>query len=334
MPGIARRRAGRGFSYRWPDGTHVDDPDVLERVRALAVPPAWTDVWICPSANGHVQATGRDAAGRKQYRYHVDWRAARELAKFGALSMFGTSLPAIRRRRDRDLTALDPSHDTVTATVVELLERTMVRVGNEEYVKQNGHFGLTTLRSRHARVGRDGTVQLTFVGKSGIVHRVELRDPRVAAVIAACRKLPGEHLFQYVNGDGAVHPVSSQGVNDYLRDAAGADVTAKDFRTWMATLEVATLLAHEDTPTTARQLTRSTNAVIDVVAERLGNTRAVCRASYVHPAVLQAYADGTLRARLQSATVSRTRGISADERRLLGFLRSLESGRTRFARAA
>jgi len=333
-PGISRRRAGKGFTYRWPDGTRVDDDGVLERVRGLAVPPAWTDVWISPSPDGHVQATGRDAAGRKQYRYHDDWRAARELAKFGALSTFGASLPAIRRRRERDLAELEPSHDAVTATVVSLLEQTMVRVGNEEYVKQNGHFGLTTLRSRHARVARDGTVQLTFVGKSGIVHKVELRDLRVAAVIAACRKLPGEHLFQYVNGDGAVHPVTSQGVNTYLRDAADADVTAKDFRTWMATLQVATLLALEDTPTTARQLTRTTNAVIDVVADRLGNTRAVCRASYVHPAVLQTFADGTLPARWRSATPVRAQRLSADERRLLGFLRSIESGRTRFARAA
>ena len=333
-PGIARRRVGKGFSYRRPDGTRVDDAAALERIRALAVPPAWTDVWICPSPDGHVQATGRDARGRKQYRYHDDWRAARELAKFGALSTFGAALPAIRRRRQRDLAGEATSYDTVTAAVVLLLEQTMVRVGNEEYVRQNGHFGLTTLRSRHVRVGRDGTVRLEFVGKSGITHKVSLREPRLAEIVTACRRLPGMHLFQYVNGGGIVHPVTSQGVNVYLREATRTDVTAKDFRTWMATLAAATMLAEEDPPTTARELTRTTNMVVDEVAERLGNTRAVCRASYIHPAVLQTYAEGTLGARWCAVTPGRERLLSADERRLLAFLRSLESGRTRFARAA
>jgi DNA topoisomerase I len=333
-PGISRRRAGKGFSYRWADGSPVDDRDVLDRVRALAVPPAWTDVWICPSADGHVQATGRDARGRKQYRYHVDWRAARELTKFGALSTFGAALPAIRRRRDHDLAGTATTHDTVTAAVVSFLEQTMIRVGNEEYVKQNGHFGLTTLRSRHVRVGRDGTIRLEFVGKSGVTQKASLCDARLAAVVRACRVLPGEHLFQYVNGDGAVHPVTSQGVNAYLRGAADTDVTAKDFRTWLATLAAATLLAHEDPPTTRRQLTGTTNEIVDVVAARLGNTRAVCRASYIHPAVLQAYADGTLGDRWRAVTPGKERLLVADERRLLAFLRSIESGRTRFARAA
>jgi DNA topoisomerase I len=332
-PGIRRLRAGRGFTYRGPDGTAVD-PATRERIMRLAIPPAWTDVWIAPSPDGHIQATGRDAAGRKQYRYHADWRAARELAKFGALATFGESLGKIRRRRNRDLADLSVALPSVTAGVVMLLERTMVRVGNEEYVKANGHYGLTTLRSQHVRIGRDGLLKFRFVGKSGVVHRIDVDEPRLAELVRRCRKLPGDHLFQYVNGDGLVHPVTSQLVNRYLREVAGADVTAKDFRTWMATLFAACAFAELGAPATRTETVRTANAVIDLVADRLQNTRTVCRASYIHPAVLQTYADGTFAERWTAADTPRAHDLTAEERRLRGFLRGLESGRTRFQLAA
>jgi DNA topoisomerase-1 len=332
-PGIRRLRKGRGFTYRDARGRPID-AGTLDRIKRLAVPPAWTDVWICPSPDGHLQATGRDAAGRKQYRYHPDWRAARELAKFGALGTFGPALGRIRRRRDRDLADVSVAREPVTAGVVLLLERTMIRVGNEEYVRTNGHYGLTTLRSQHVRVRRGGVLDFRFVGKSGVVHRTEVTDPRLAQLVTKCRRLPGEHLFQYVNGDGLVHPVTSQLVNQYLRDAADGDVTAKTFRTWMATVLAAHALAGLDPPRNASQMTRQVNTVIDAVAERLKNTRAVARASYIHPAVLQTYADGTFAERWEAAEPSRIRLLTAPEQRLVGFLRGLETGRTRFALAA
>jgi DNA topoisomerase-1 len=335
QPGITRIRAGRGFTYQRPSGSRVADAATLARIRSLAVPPAWVDVWICPQDDGHVQATGRDARGRKQYRYHDQWRAAREQAKFEMVASFGRALPAIRRRRDRDLLDITVDRDTVTAGIVLLLERTMIRVGNEEYVRQNGHFGLTTLRSNHVRIARDGTVRLSFVGKSGAPHLVEIDEPQVTDLVRACRKLRGdEHLFCYRNGDGLVHPVNSQLVNDYLRQAAQTDITAKDFRTWMATLFAANTLAGLEPPASASQATRTANQVIDQVAGRLRNTRAVCRSSYIHPAVLATYLDGSLPERWSTASPDRARGLRPEERRLLGFLRTLEGGATRLARAA
>jgi DNA topoisomerase-1 len=325
VPGIRRVRAGRGFTYRLPDGTLLRDDETLARIRALAIPPAWVDVWICPTADGHVQATGRDARGRKQYRYHATWRAAREQQKFAMLETFGVALPTIRRRRARDLARGDLALPTVVAGVVLLLERTMIRVGNEEYVRANGSFGLTTLRSRHARV--HGTcVDLRFVGKGGIPHDVSIEDPRIAELVQRCRRLRGEHLFQYVNGDGQPHAVQSTDVNDYLRDIARADVTAKDFRTWMATLLTGTALSTLPAPTTAARMRREVNTVLDVVAGRLRNTRAVCRSSYVHPAVFEAFADGTLEARWHPATTRRPRGLSVEEQSLLGFLHTADTG--------
>ena len=334
VPGIRRVRAGRGFTYRFPDGAPVRDDETLARIRALAIPPAWIDVWICPTADGHVQATGRDARGRKQYRYHTTWRAAREQQKFAMLETFGTALPTIRRRRARDLARGDLALPTVLAGVVLLLERTMIRVGNEEYVRANGSFGLTTLRSRHARV--HGTcVDLRFVGKGGIPHDVSIDDARIADLVQRCRRLRGEHLFQYVNGDGRAHAVLSTDVNEYLRDLARADVTAKDFRTWMATLMTGTALAALPPPTSTARTRREVNTVLDVVAGRLRNTRAVCRSSYVHPAVLEAYADATLTERWHPAATRRPRGLTAEEQCLLGFLRTTESaGTTSEARAA
>ena len=331
--GIRRVRAGRGFTYRRSDGGRVD-ADTVARIRALAVPPAWTAVWICPSPAGHIQATGRDARGRKQYRYHDDWRAGRELAKFGALPGFGAALPTIRARRDRDLRRSDTGLDRVVAGIVLLLERTLIRVGNEEYVRETGHYGLTTLRSSHVRVRRDGAVSFHFVGKSGIEHRAEVRDDRLTRLVVACRGLPGEHLFKGHNGDGHVRAVTSVDVNRYLRETADVDVTAKDFRTWLATVDATAALARLGDPSSARAAARAANEVIDEVASRLGNTRAVCRASYVHPAILQSYADGTLGARWAATIPAKPRGLSGDERRVLAILRRLEHGATRFPRAA
>jgi DNA topoisomerase-1 len=331
-PGIRRVRAGRGFSYRTSRGA-VRDRTTIDRIRALAIPPAWTDVWICPSPDGHLQATGRDAKGRKQYRYHANWRAARERHKFSMLATFGATLPAIRRRRARDLLRGDLSIATVAAGVVLLLEHTMIRVGNEEYVRANGSFGLTTLRSHHARVSGD-RVDLRFVGKGAVPHHVSLCDPRVAELIRRCRTLHGEHLFQYVNGDGRPHAIQSVDVNEYLRTVADADVTAKDFRTWMATLMAGTALAALPPPERAAQMRRQVNAVIDEVAARLGNTRVVCRASYVHPAIITAFKSGTLADLWRASNAERARGLRSGEQMLLGFLRSLESDVREVPRAA
>ncbi len=234
-PGIARRRAGRGFSYRDADGRLVRDPETLDRIRRLAVPPAWTDVWICPSPNGHLQATGRDARGRKQYRYHARWRARRDDAKFERLIDFARILPRIRARVDRDLARPGLPREKVLAAVVRLLEMTLIRVGNEEYARLNRSFGLTTLRTRHARV--TGTaVRFRFRGKSGRQHEVGLRDRRMAGVIRHLQDLPGQELFQYLGPDGETHDIASDDVNAYLREISGADVTAKDFRTWAGTV--------------------------------------------------------------------------------------------------
>jgi DNA topoisomerase-1 len=331
-PGIRRVRAGRGFSYRTPRGA-IRDRTTLDRIRALAIPPAWTDVWICPSPDGHLQATGRDAKGRKQYRYHANWRAARERHKFSMLATFGATLPAIRRRRARDLLRGDLSIATVAAGVVLLLEHTMIRVGNEEYVRANGSFGLTTLRSRHARVSGD-RVDLRFVGKGAVPHHVSLCDPRIADLIRRCRSLHGEHLFQYVNGDGQPHALLSADVNEYLRTAAGADVTAKDFRTWMATLMAGSALAALPRSETDAQTRRQVNAVIDQVAARLRNTRAVCRASYVHPAVITTFSNGTLAEHWSAPTGERVRGLRSEEQMLLGFLHSVETDVKAVPRAA
>jgi DNA topoisomerase-1 len=291
-PGFTRRRAGSGYSYRDAEGATIRDPEVLARIRTLAIPPAWTAVWICPWANGHLQATGRDARGRKQYRYHADWRARRETDKFDRMLAFAAALPRIRRRCDRDLARPGVPREKVLAAVVRLLESTLIRVGNDEYARLNRSFGLTTLRDRHVEV--EGTsVRFRFRGKSGRVHEVGLRDRRLARVIARCQELPGQELFQYIDGDGEVRDVTSDAVNDYIRDASGGPFTAKDFRTWAGTVlayrALRALDAPDDTPDKGRVV-----AAIKVTADRLGNTPAVARGSYVHPAVLEAYLDGSL----------------------------------------
>ena len=329
-PGIARIRKGeKAFDYVHADGRPVADEATLARIRKLAVPPAYEDVWICAQANGHLQATGRDARGRKQYRYHADWQVQRGEVKFESLRAFAAALPRIRARVRRDLdapAATRPTRTRVLATLVRLLDTTFVRIGNEEYVRGNGSYGLTTLRTRHAGV-RDAEVRLSFKGKSGVRHEVRLDDRRVAAVVRRCKALPGQELFQYVDEDGAVRRINSSDVNDYLAELAGLRVTAKDFRTWHGSvlgLEFTRLAAQREHERGAAK------QVIAQVAARLRNTVAVCRKSYLHPAVLAlgaALASADLRAELLAqrwcaagAKAAHGRSLSAAERRLVALL--------------
>jgi len=316
-PGIRRLRRGRGFEYRNPRGRRIADLPTLERIRKLAIPPAWRDVWISPSPHGHLQATGRDARGRKQYRYHVEWAARREQDKFGRLAAFGEVLPKIRRRVRVDLGRDGLPRDKVVAAVVALLDRTHARVGNDEYARTNGSFGLTTLRSRHVRVGR-ATLELDFRGKAGTRHHLRLDDRRIAAVVRRCRELPGHRLFQYVDAAGNRHAVGSGDVNAYLRRAAAGDWSAKEFRTWHASVRaLAELHRSRGRPTAARIV-----AVVGKVAAELGNTRTVCRKYYVHPTVLEAYLAGRL-----GAPAERGHGaLDAPELDLLKLLRRTSRG--------
>lgn len=332
-PGLTRRRAGRGFSYRDANGVVVRDPAVRVRISALAVPPAWTEVWICPWPNGHLQATGRDARGRKQYRYHARWNHRRGTDKFERMVEFAEALPRIRERCETDLARPGLPREKVLAAVVRLLELTLIRVGNDEYARLNKSFGLTTLRNRHATI--DGArVRFRFRGKSGRVHEVGLRDRRLAGVVRRCQELPGQELFQYVDADSDVHDVTSDDVNAYLREAAGP-FTAKDFRTWAGTvLAYRALRALEPADGQAG----SRRAVVEAVrqtADRLGNTPAIARGSYVHPAVLEAYMDGSLRGALVEVAeeqVEPPQEADAEEERAVADL--LRERRKQAARSA
>jgi DNA topoisomerase-1 len=300
-PGISRRRAGKGFVYIGPDGKRVSDPARLDWIRSLAIPPAWTDVWICQSSRGHLQATGRDARGRKQYRYHPEWHAVREDAKYERMLAFGRALPRIRRRVDRDLRRHGLPRERVLAAVVRLLEKTPVRVGNEEYARDNKSFGLTTLRDRHATIGAS-RMRFRFRGKGGKEHEIELSDARLARIVGRCQELPGQELFAYLDADGEVRSVGSADVNDYLREISGQEFTAKDFRTWSGTVLAAWALREFTEVDSEAQAKRNVVAAIERVAEWLGNTPAVSRRSYVHPSVIDAYLDGdVVRAARESA---------------------------------
>jgi DNA topoisomerase-1 len=325
-PGIRRVKRGNTFAYKRPDGrwlaeSRKADAQEIARIRRLAIPPAYTDVWIAPQPHAHLQATGRDARGRKQYRYHPEWRRARDADKFEHMLDFGRALPKIRARVTADLAApvgKVPSRDTVLATLVRLLDTTLVRVGNDEYARQNGSFGLTTLRDRHAAVS-GSVLRLRFKGKSGVVHEVTLEDPRVARVVRRCQAVPGQELFQYEGDDGAVRSVGSADVNDYLRECSGADLTAKDFRTWHATVHALDLMCVrcQEGPVSAKAV----NEVLAEVCSRLGNTVAVCRKSYVHPDVLDGAGLAASLERLDRSTAAvPKRGLDAAERRLLRFL--------------
>jgi DNA topoisomerase-1 len=291
-PGIRRVGSRSRVRYVSPDGRTISDPQERARIRALVIPPAWTDVWICPVPNGHLQATGRDARGRKQYRYHSKWREVRDEVKYGRLLAFSQALPRIRMRTAEDVQRAGLPMEKVLATVVQLLEKTLIRVGNEEYARDNGSVGLTTMRDMHAKV--DGsTVRFEFTGKSGVQHAVDLQDRRLARIVRECRDLPGYELFQYVGDDGTRRAIDSADVNGYLRELCGEDFTAKDFRTWSGTVLAASALANVPRFKSAAQAKRNVVAAVESVAKRLGNTKAVCRKCYIHPAVVDAYLEGT-----------------------------------------
>jgi DNA topoisomerase-1 len=322
-PGIRRSKAGEGFAYHRPSGARVRDARTLERIRALAIPPAYTDVWISESPHGHIQATGRDARGRKQYRYHQGWRAHQDSNKYGRMAAFGRALPRLRAGVEADLARRGMPREKVLAAVVRLLELTLIRVGNDEYARQNHSFGLTTLRKRHVDVSGVGVV-FEFRGKSGKMHRTGIRDRRLARIVHRCEELRGQKLFQYLDERGRTRAVESHDVNAYIHEAAGEHFTAKDFRTWTATLLAAQTLAQAERPTSDSHATHVLAACVKAVAQRLGNTPAVCRASYIHPAVLSAYAED----RLAEAFRDREGAPDQLEKALLSFLGGLSERRS------
>jgi DNA topoisomerase IB len=295
-PGIRRLRAGKGFRYLTPENRRLAAAKELKRIASLAIPPAYRDVWISLKARGHLQATGRDARGRKQYRYHPEWRQVRDSAKFDRMVAFGEALPRLRRKLRRDLGLPGLPREKVLAVVVSILDATRVRIGNTEYARDNKSFGLTTLRNRHVSFIRDGRAVLNFRGKGGIQHEVHISDKRIAQIVRRCQEIPGQHLFQYVSDDGQRCPIDSGQVNDYLRDAMGDDFTAKDFRTWGATLHAITLLARTPLPEvpSERALKREIAQVVKQVAAKLRNTPAVCRKSYINPAVFDSWRAGLI----------------------------------------
>ncbi len=292
-PGIRRKRAGKHWSYVNPDGTPVRDKVELQRIKSLAIPPAYTDVWICPSPRGHIQATGRDAKDRKQYRYHPRWRDVRDETKFGRMLAFGRAMPRIRERIDRDLARPGLPREKVLATIVRLLETTFIRVGNEEYARENGSIGLTTMRDEHVDVS-GSKVRFQFCGKSGKDWSIDIQDRKLAKIVQRCQDLPGQDLFQYQDSDGELQTVDSEDVNEYLREITGDDFTAKDFRTWAGTVLAALALQEFEAFDSDTQAKKNVVRAIETVAERLGNTPSVCRKCYVHPAIIDTYLDGTM----------------------------------------
>ncbi|HWL73068.1 MAG TPA: DNA topoisomerase IB [Burkholderiaceae bacterium] len=297
-PGITRKRSGKRFDYLDADGKKIRDPEILGRIKSLAIPPAWTNVWICPSANGHLQATGRDTRGRKQYKYHPRWREVRDETKYTRMILFAEALPRIRERVDTDLAQPGLTRSKVLATVVRLLETTLIRVGNEEYAKSNKSIGLTTMKDNHVDVN-GSTLHFEFRGKSGIYHSIDLKDRRLAKIVQRCQDIPGFELFQYLDEDGERRSIDSADVNEYLREISGAEFTAKDFRTWAGTVLAAMALQEFESFDSNAQAKRNIVQAIESVAERLGNTVAVCRKCYVHPAVIDSYLDGSTMATLK-----------------------------------
>jgi DNA topoisomerase I len=340
QPGIRRVKSGAGFRYQDANGRAVRAEEQLKRIRSLAIPPAWTEVWISADADAHLQATGRDARGRKQHRYHPLWRQVRDATKYERMVEFGEALPKIRQRIGRDLARPGLSREKVLATIVRLMDLTFIRVGNDEYARQNGSFGLTTLKDQHAKV-RGARVQFSFRGKSGKHHVIEVEDPRLARVVKKAQDIPGQELFQYLDEDGAPHDITSGDVNDYLREISGSDFTAKDFRTWAGTVLTARALQRAGRAETQRQAKRLLQQAIEAVAETLGNTPTVCRKCYVHPALVEGYMNGELagRARTDSqhrkiidASRRRKTSLDDDERAVLEFLRCCRKKKTQLQR--
>jgi len=297
-PGLHREPAGKGFRYTDAQGQRVRDKVTLARIKSLVIPPAWTDVWICAAHNGHIQVTARDARGRKQYRYHLLWRKVRDENKYEHLISFGRALPAIRKRVDKDLGLPGLPREKILATIVRLLETTMMRVGNEEYARSNGSFGLTTLRDKHVRI--DGArLEFNFRGKSGVEHSIELTDRRLARIINRCRDMPGYELFQYLDGEGNRGSIDSDDVNEYLRRISGQDYTAKDFRTWAGTLLAALALREFEKFDSQAQAKKNLVRAIESVSAKLGNTPAICRKCYIHPVIMDSYLEGSMLDALQ-----------------------------------
>jgi DNA topoisomerase-1 len=329
MPGIRRRKRGKGFTFLDAKGGTVSDARTLERIRKLAIPPAWTDVWICPIANGHLQATGRDARGRKQYRYHAEWRNVRDETKFGRMIAFGEALPKIRERVERDLSLRGLPREKVVATVVRLLESTLIRVGNREYARQNGSFGLTTLRDGHVDI--DGsTLRFEFRGKSGKDHSVEIQDRRVARIVRQCRDLPGQTLFQYLDEAGERQKITSEDVNAWLKETTGEDFTAKDFRTWGGTVLALSALLEVGTVESEKEAGKAVVETVKRVSENLGNRPAICRKYYIHPVVIETFVEGRLEEALEEAVeespADEGNGLQKLEAQVLGLLRGKANG--------
>ncbi|KRB32907.1 DNA topoisomerase [Mesorhizobium sp. Root695] len=324
-PGIRRLKTGKGFSYKGPDGRVVPDP-IRARIDAIVIPPAWTDVWISPEADGHIQATGRDERGRKQYRYHPQWAEERDSAKYSSLVAFAESLPNLRRRIDSDLRRRGLPLERVVATVVWLLDNTMIRVGNAAYARENKSFGLTTLRDRHVDIV-GSSLRFAFKGKSGKEWKLKLIDRRIAGIVRGAQDLPGQKLFQYLAEDGGRRPVRSEDVNRYIREALGDAFSSKHFRTWGGTIHAASLFAQTELPQSQAQQKRVMNSVIDKVAERLGNTRAVCRKCYIHPQVFDAWSEGRLLDEMAQANKRKRAidGLDDEEVLVLRWLKMRES---------
>jgi len=322
-PGIRRRRVGKGFRYIGPDGTPVRDGATLERIHRLAIPPAYTDVWICADPDGHIQATGRDARGRKQYRYHSRWMEVRDADKFERLLAFSRALPLIRDRVEKDMGRRGLPREKVLACVVKLLDNTLIRIGNDSYAKENRSYGLTTLRDRHVNV-EGGEIRFGFRGKSGKVWNLRLRDRRLARLVKACQDVPGQRLFQYIDEEGERRSIGSGDVNAYIRDVAGGDFSAKDFRTWAGTVLAAFALQEFERVDSQAAAKRNLTQAIRTVAARLGNTPAVCRKCYVHPEIMNAYLEKGLldqiRAEAERELRDDLQGLSAEEAAVLCFL--------------
>jgi DNA topoisomerase I len=323
-PGIARVRARVGFRYRHPDGSKVSDEETLTRIRKLALPPAYENVWICTDPNGHLQAVGRDARGRKQYRYHPRWREVRDEGKYGKMLLFGKTLPRIRAQVEKDLARQGLPREKVLAAIIRLLETTLMRVGNEEYAKTNKSYGLTTLRNRHVKLEGASRISFDFRGKHGTEHHIDLRDKRLASIVRRCQELPGQELFQYLDDDGTPHVVGSDDVNEYLRAIAGAEITAKDFRTWAATNLAALALRELESFDSQAKAKSNVVRAVEAVSKMLGNTPAICRKCYIHPAVFDGYLDGSLlqalKKRADAKLANPRSGLKAEEAAVMGFL--------------
>lgn len=324
-PGIERRKKGTGFAY-YEQETLVSDEEILERIKKLAIPPAWTNVWICKKDNGHIQATGYDVKGRKQYRYHPHWEVLRNETKFHRLYEFGKILPSIRLQIEKDLSKKELSEEKVLATVVSIMERTFIRVGNDDYEKLYGSYGLTTLKDKHVKVNGH-TVQFSFKGKKGIYHNITLRNRKLARLVKMCRDIPGKELFQYFDEAGERHSIDSGKVNRYIKEASGGDFTAKDFRTWAGTLHILQTFCAMDDPSCESECKKNILAALDEVSHKLGNTRTVCKKYYVHPGIIRLYEEQSLNKYLKQLDAiekdDQLSGLTSEESVLMKILKEL-----------